>query len=227
MTINVAACLIVLLGAVMGTSSPLTVTQMLWINLIMDTFAAMALASLPPDHSVLKDKPRARDAFIITKDMGRRIFGVGLLFVAVLFGFIQYFMHCHVDALTEFSLRDYFASYFNFHHVGGNFTPKELSLLFTIFVFMQFWNIFNAKAYHTMDSAFKGLLSKDIRRGFGVTILIIAIGQVFIITFGGEMFSVVSLPFSDWVRIIIGTSLILWLGEIERWVHRMKKAKRN
>ena len=227
MTINVAACLIVLLGAVMGTSSPLTVTQMLWINLIMDTFAAMALASLPPDQSVLKDKPRSRDAFIITKDMGRRIFGVGLLFVAVLFGFIQYFMHCHVDSLAEFSLRDYLVSYFNFHHVGGNFTPKELSLLFTIFVFMQFWNIFNAKAYHTMDSAFKGLFDKDIRRGFGLTILIIALGQVLIITFGGEMFNVVSLPFGDWVRIVIGTSLILWLGETERWVHRMKKAKKN
>ena len=227
MTINVAACLIVLLGAVMGTDSPLTVTQMLWINLIMDTFAAMALASLPPDKSVLNDKPRSRTAFIITKDMGRRIFGVGLLFVAVLFGFIQYFMHFGVDSLSEFSLRDYFSSYFNFHHVGGNFTPKELSLLFTIFVFMQFWNIFNAKAYHTMDSAFKGLFDKDIMRGFGVTILIIAIGQILIITFGGEMFSVVPLPFDEWVRIIIGTSLILWLGEIERWVHRMKKAKKN
>ncbi|MBR6929981.1 MAG: calcium-translocating P-type ATPase, PMCA-type [Bacteroidales bacterium] len=222
MTINVAACLIVLLGAVMGTSSPLTVTQMLWINLIMDTFAAMALASLPPDHSVLNEKPRSRTAFIITKDMGIRIFGVGLLFVAVLFGFIQYFMHCHVDSLTEFCFRDYLVSYFNFHHEGGNFTPKELSLLFTIFVFMQFWNIFNAKAYHTMDSAFKGLLNKDIRRGFGLTILIIALGQIFIITFGGEMFSVVPLPFDEWVRIIIGTSLILWLGEIERAVHRIK-----
>lgn len=222
MTINVAACLIVLLGAVMGTSSPLTVTQMLWINLIMDTFAAMALASLPPNHSVLNEKPRSRTAFIITKDMGRRIFGVGLLFVAVLFGFIQYFMHCHVDSLTEFSFRDYLVSYFNFHHEGGNFTPKELSLLFTIFVFMQFWNIFNAKAYHTKDSAFKGLLNKDIRRGFGLTILIIALGQIFIITFGGEMFSVVPLPFDEWVRIIIGTSLILWLGEIERAVHRIK-----
>jgi Ca2+-transporting ATPase len=227
MTINVAACMIVLLGAVMGTSSPLTVTQMLWINLIMDTFAAMALASLPPDESVLNDKPRARDAFIITKDMARRIFGVGLLFVAVLFGFIQYFMHYGVDSMSEFRLLDYFSSYFNFHHVGGNFTPKELSLLFTIFVFMQFWNIFNAKAYHTMDSAFKGLFDKDIRRGFGVTILIIALGQVLIITFGGEMFSVVPLPLSDWVRIIIGTSLILWLGEIERWMHRVKKAKKN
>ena len=222
MTINVAACLIVLLGAVMGTDSPLTVTQMLWINLIMDTFAAMALASLPPDQSVLNEKPRSRDAFIITKDMGRRIFGAGLLFVAVLFGFIQYFMHCHVDSLAEFSLRDYLVSYFNFHHVGGNFTPKELSLLFTIFVFMQFWNIFNAKAYHTMDSAFKGLLDKDVWSGFGITVLIIALGQVLIITFGGEMFNVVPLPFSDWVRIVIGTSLILWLGETERWVHRVK-----
>ena len=187
----------------------------------------MALASLPPDHSVLSDKPRSRTDFIITKDMGRRIFGVGLVFVAVLFGFIQYFMHCHVDSLAEFSLRDYLVSYFNFHHVGGVFTPKELSLLFTIFVFMQFWNIFNAKAYHTMDSAFKGLLNKDIRRGFGITVLIIAIGQVLIISFAGEMFNVVPLPFGDWIRIVIGTSLILWLGEMERWVHRMKKAKKN
>lgn len=227
MTINVAACLIVLIGAMLGTESPLTVTQMLWINLIMDTFAAMALASLPPDHGVLKDKPRSPSTFIITKDMGRRIFGVGLLFVAVLFGFIQYFMHFGVDSLAEFSFRDYLTSYFNFHHVGGNFTPKELSLLFTIFVFMQFWNIFNAKAYHTTDSAFKGLFDKDIRRGFGFTILIIAIGQVLIITFGGKMFSVVPLPFDEWVRIIIGTSLILWLGEIERWVHRMKLAKKS
>ena len=225
MTINVAACLIVLLGAVMGTSSPLTVTQMLWINLIMDTFAAMALASLPPDQAVLKDKPRPRDAFIITKDMGRRIFGVGLLFVAVLFGFIQYFMHCGVDSMTEFSLRDYLVSYFNFHHVGGDFTPKELSLLFTIFVFMQFWNIFNAKAYHTIDSAFKGLFDKDTRSGFGLTVLIIALGQVLIITFGGEMFNVVPLPFGDWIRIVIGTSMILWLGEIERAVHRAKRRR--
>ena len=222
MTINVAACLIVLLGAVLGTESPLTVTQMLWINLIMDTFAAMALASLPPDHSVLKDKPRSRDAFIITKEMVFRIFGVGLLFVAVLFGFIQYFMHYGVDSMAEFSLRDYFSSYFNFHHVGGHFTPKELSLLFTIFVFMQFWNIFNAKAYHTGQSALKGLLDKDVRRGFGVTLLIIALGQVFIVTFGGEMFNVVPLPWMDWLIIIAGTSIILWIGELERLIIKRK-----
>ena len=222
MTINVAACLIVLLGAVMGTSSPLTVTQMLWINLIMDTFAAMALASLPPDLAVLKYKPRSRDAFIITKDMGRRIFGVGLVFVAVLFGFIQYFMHCGVESLAEFSFHDYFASYFKFNKLGGEFTPKELSLLFTIFVFMQFWNIFNAKAYHTQQSALMGLLDKDIRRGFGITLLIIFFGQILIVTFGGEMFNVVPLPLGDWLRIIIGTSVILWIGEIERLVMRRK-----
>lgn len=225
MTINVAACLIVLLGAVMGTSSPLTVTQMLWINLIMDTFAAMALASLPPDHSVLSDKPRSRTDFIITKDMNRRIFGVGLVFVAVLFGFIQYFMHCHVDSLAEFSFRDYLVNYFNFNHLGGEFTPKELSLLFTIFVFMQFWNIFNAKAYYTDQSALKGLFDKDVRRGFGLTLLIIALGQVLIVTFGGEMFSVVPLPLDEWLRILIGTSIILWAGELERLVKRKKVAK--
>ena len=223
MTINVAACLIVLLGAFMGIDSPLTVTQMLWINLIMDTFAAMALASLPPDNSVLKDKPRPREAFIITKDMTCRIFGVGLLFVAVLFGFIQYFMHYGVESLAEFSLHDYFASYFCFHHVGGHFTSKELSLLFTIFVFMQFWNIFNAKAYHSGQSALKGMFDKDVVRGFGGTLLIIALGQFFIVTFGGEMFNVVPLPIGDWLRIIGFTSLILWIGEIERVVSRTLK----
>ena len=227
MTINVAACLIVLLGAVMGVESPLTVTQMLWINLIMDTFAAMALASLPPDHSVLKDKPRARDAFIITKEMIARIFGVGLCFVAVLFGFIQYFMHYGVDSMAEFSFSDYCASYFCLHHVGGHFTPKELSLLFTIFVFMQFWNIFNAKAFHTGQSALKGLLDKDVLSGFGFTLLIIALGQMLIVSFGGEMFNVVPLPLSDWVRIVVGTSSILWLGELERLVAKLKNAKKN
>lgn len=224
MTINVAACLIVLIGAVMGTESPLTVTQMLWINLIMDTFAAMALASLPPDHGVLKDKPRSRTAFIITKGMTKRIFGLGLFFVAVLFGFFQYFMHSGVETLADFSLRDYFANYFNFHHVGG-FTPKELSMFFTIFVFMQFWNIFNAKAYRSTQSALRGFLDKNVWRGFGVTLFIIFLGQVLIVTFGGEMFNVVPLPFGDWVRIIVGTSVILWVGELVRWVRKMKTAK--
>ncbi len=226
MTINVAACLIVLIGAMLGTASPLTVTQMLWINLIMDTFAALALASLPPDHSVLRDKPRPRNAFIINKEMSRRIFGVGLFFVAVLFGFIQYFKHCHIDSLADFSFRDYFANYFNFSHVSGNFTPKELSLLFTIFVFMQFWNIFNAKAFHTDESALKGLFRKELRRGFVFTLLIIFLGQVLIVSFGGEMFNVVPLSFGEWLRIILSTSLVLWVGEIGRMAKKMKNAKK-
>ena len=131
-------------------------------------------------------------------------------------------MHCGVDSLSEFSFRDYFSNYFNFSKIGGEFTLKELSLLFTIFVFMQFWNIFNAKAYHTNQSALKGLLNKDVRHGFGITLLIIAVGQVLIVTFGGEMFSVVPLPFDEWLRIIAGTSVILWIGELERLVKRKK-----
>ena len=216
MTINVAACLIVLIGAMLGTASPLTVTQMLWINLIMDTFAAMALASLPPDHSVLKDKPRARDAFIITKEMKRRIFGVGLAFVAVLFGFIQYFKHCQVESLADFSFHDYFVNFFNFSHVKDKFSPKELTMLFTIFVFMQFWNIFNAKAYHTNGSALKGLTKRSMLKGFDLTLLIIFVGQVLIVSFGGEMFNIVPLSLGDWLRIILGTSVILWIGELQR-----------
>ena len=217
MTINVAACLIVLIGALLGTESPLTVTQMLWINLIMDTFAAMALASLPPDRDVLKDKPRSRTAFIITKGMVKRIFGVGLLFVVVLFGFFQYFIHCDVERMVDFSLHDYLIKFFNFHHEGV-LTPKELSMFFTIFVFLQFWNIFNAKAYHSHQSALRGFLNRDVRRGFGVTLLIIALGQVLIVTFGGEMFNVVPLEWSDWLIIIGGTSVILWIGELGRLI---------
>ena len=220
MTINVAACLIVLIGAMIGTTSPLTVTQMLWINLIMDTFAALALASLPPDAEVMKEKPRSRTAFIITKDMGARIIGVGLFFVVVLFGFIQYFGHCDVPSLTEFSIGDYFRNFFNFHHVRNGIDAYELSMLFTIFVFMQFWNIFNAKAYRTKHSALKGLLDKDILGGFVLTLLIIFVGQILIVNLGGEMFNVVPLRFVDWLCIILGTSFILWIGEIERWVKR-------
>ena len=219
MTINVAACLIVLLGAILGTESPLTVTQMLWVNLIMDTFAALALASLPPDPKVMHDKPRSRDAYIITKPMAWRILGVGLLFVAVLFGFIQYFKHVDLVSMADFSLKDYFVNYFNFTHVHQGMTPYELTLFFTIFVFMQFWNIFNAKAFMTGRSAFIGWFAK----GFLLTLLIIFAGQILIVSFGGEMFEVTPLSLGDWVRVILGTSVILWIGEIGRLISvRMK-----
>ena len=195
MTINVAACLIVLLGAVLGTESPLTVTQMLWVNLIMDTFAALALASLPPDRKVMLEKPRSREAYIISKPMAIRIFGVGLFFVAVLLALFLYFRQ------------------------DGVVTPKEHTLFFTVFVFMQFWNIFNAKAFMTGRSALNGLLTKNIAKGFGLTLAIIFVGQVLIVTFGGEMFEVVPLSIGEWLRIILGTSIILWVGEIGRLRH--------
>lgn len=216
MTINVAACLIVLLGALLGTESPLTVTQMLWVNLIMDTFAALALASLPPDLKVMQESPRSTSAYIISKPMVFRIFGVGLFFVAVLFGFIQYFKHVDLTSLADFSLRDYFTNYFNFGHVNEGMTPYELTLFFTIFVFMQFWNIFNAKAFMTGQSAFHGLFTKNIAKGFCVTLAIILVGQILIVTFGGEMFDVVPLSLGDWIRVILSTSVILWVGEMGR-----------
>ncbi|MBR4147303.1 MAG: calcium-translocating P-type ATPase, PMCA-type [Bacteroidales bacterium] len=216
MTINVAACLIVLLGSLMGTESPLTVTQMLWVNLIMDTFAALALASLPPDKKVMQERPRSRDSYIISKPMAWRIFGVGLFFVVVLFGFIQYFRHVDLASLADFSMKEYFVNYLNFSHVHQGITPYELTLFFTVFVFMQFWNIFNAKAFMTGRSAFSGLFTKNIAKGFCLTLAIILVGQILIVTFGGAMFEVVPLSLGDWVRIILGTSVILWVGELGR-----------
>ena len=221
MTINVAACLIVLIGSIMGTESPLTVTQMLWVNLIMDTLAALALASLPPDKNVMQEKPRNRKAYIINKPMRKRIVGVGLAFVVVLFGFLQYFKHVDLTSLSDFSLREYFSNYFNMNHVSNGISPYELTLFFTIFVFMQFWNIFNAKAFMTGETAFKGLFGKGAASGFILTLAIIFIGQILIVSFGGEMFEVVRLTMGDWIRIILGTSAILWTGEIGRLKFRV------
>lgn len=145
LTVNVAACLIVLAGAFMGTESPLTVTQMLWVNLIMDTFAAMALASLPPSETVMRDKPRDRRAFIINRAMRRDILGVGFAFFFILLGLLYVFEHSQVTALTDF-----------LHlHIGEReqLSAYELSLFFTIFVMLQFWNMFNARAFGTDRSA--------------------------------------------------------------------------
>lgn len=190
LTINVVASLIVLIGAFVGEQSPLTVTQMLWVNLIMDTFAAIALASLPPSRNVLKEKPRRRSDFIITKSMAYLIIGVGILFVAALMGLL-------------FWLR------------GGEQTLSQydLSVFFTTFVMLQFWNMFNVRAYMTGCSAFKSLFAS---RGFISMALVILVGQFLIVTFGGEMFSVVPISAIDWLKIIAGTSVVLWAGEIVR-----------
>lgn len=204
MTVNVAACLIVLAGAFMGLQSPLTVTQMLWVNLIMDTFAAMALASLPPSGNVMKDKPRSRSAFIINNAMWRRIIGIGGAFFIILFVILYYFEHTGLASLTEFGRLPM--------GVNTGLTPYELSLFFTIFVFLQFWNMFNARAFETGRSAFhfKGC------QGFVEIAAIILFGQILIVSFGGRFFNVVPLRIDDWIIIISFTSLVLWIGELFR-----------
>ena len=211
MTVNVAACLIVLAGAFMGTESPLTVTQMLWVNLIMDTFAAMALASLPPSESVMKDKPRDRRAFIIDKIMGWGIVATGVIFFALLLVLLYIFQHADITSLTDLT-------HLTLGTSGKHLTPYELSMFFTIFVMLQFWNMFNARAFKTGRSAFhfKGC------NGFGLIALVILIGQVFIVTVGGEMFNVTPIKPLDWAIIIVGTSVVLWIGELLRLFTRRR-----
>lgn len=204
MTVNVVACLIVLAGAFMGMESPLTVTQMLWVNLIMDTFAAMALASLPPNESVMKQKPRHRNAFIINRSMYSSIIGIGGIFFIFMFALLWFFNHHDVTSLaTAFStpyLEDSILSEY------------EQSMFFTIFVFLQFWNMFNARAFETGRSAFH---FKDCS-GFIIIALIIVLGQILIVSFGGEFLNVTPLHLNDWLICIGGTSIVLWIGEILR-----------
>ncbi len=204
MTVNVVASLIVLCGAFMGLQSPLTVTQMLWVNLIMDTFAAVALASLPPSQSVMHDKPRSRKDFIITRSMWQFILGTGLLFFAGMFVLLYYFQHTDITSLLQVG-KSTMGAY-------KGLTGYELSLFFTIFVFLQFWNMFNARAFATGRSAlhFRGC------SGFVLIVFMIFIGQIAIVTIGGDFFNVEPLKLTDWLIIIAGTSPVLWIGELIR-----------
>ena len=189
LTINVAACLIVLLGSLLGTESPLTITQMLWVNLIMDTFAAGALASLPPSWSVMQDSPRKNSDFIISARMGKTILITAVLFVIILLGLFITLNH------------------------DGILHDHELSLFFTTFVLLQFWNMFNAKAFMTGKSAFANM--KESKSFLWVAALIL-IGQYLIVTFGGDMFNAVPLSWSEWSIIFCSTSIVLWIGELIR-----------
>ena len=218
MTINVAACLIVLLGAFLGTESPLTVTQMLWVNLIMDTFAALALASLPPDERVMRDKPRHLNDNIVTRAMGKGIIGTGIAFVLLLFGLLQYFKHVDVTSIAQFDLGLFLSNFFNFSPVHEGLTRYELTLFFSIFVFLQFWNMFNAKAFGNVQSAFSRL---NTCKGFLWVTLIILAGQILIVSVGGALFSVTPLQLMDWVYIFAATSIVLWIGEIYRLIRRL------
>lgn len=215
LTVNVTACLIVLIGAFMGTESPLTVTQMLWINLIMDTFAAMALASLPPSESVMHDRPRDRHAFILTHPMYGEIVGVGGLFFVLLFFFLLVFKHTDVDSLSDMLSVNYLQIFAGLGTLTfwteGHLTAYELTLLFTIFVMTHFFYLFNARAFETGRSALhfggcKGLLT---------IVVIIFAGQVLMVETPilQDFFNVVSLSLKDWVAIIIGSSLVLWVRE--------------
>lgn len=208
LTVNVCACLIVLAGAFMGMESPLTVTQMLWVNLIMDTFAAMALASLPPSEDVMRDKPRPRKAFIITQAMWRNIAGVGLLFFLIMFVALSFLQHVSVPAGCESILSLFRSGIGGFHEL----TAYELSLFFTFFVFLQFWNMFNARAFGTGRSALhlKGC------NGFLTIAMVILVGQFIIVTCGYGFFNVVPLRWNDWLLLIGSTSLVLWTGEFFR-----------
>ena len=193
MTVNVVACLIVLTGAFMGTEVPLTVTQMLWVNLIMDTFAAMALASLPPSEAVMREKPRDRHSFIISREMTWRIVGVGITFFVVLLYILYTYEH-------------------------NGWSLYEQSLFFTIFVMLQFWNMFNARAFATGESALKVRGCK----GFLFIAQLVFFGQLLIVTFGGRMFNVTPLRWTHWLLIIGATSVVLWIGEVWRWLKKRR-----
>ena len=195
LTINFVALLIVLLGSIVGTELPLTVTQMLWVNLIMDTFAALALASIPPSESVMNDKPRRSTDFIISKAMQHNIFGVGTLFLVVLMAMIYYFTNA-----------------------DGGMTVQRLTIFFTFFVMLQFWNLFNARVFGTTDSAFKGLT-----KSYGMELIVLAIlgGQFLIVQFGGAVFRTEPLDWQTWLIIIGSSSLVLWIGELIRLVKRL------
>lgn len=197
LTINFVALLIVLIGSVIGTELPLTVTQMLWVNLIMDTFAALALASIPPSESVMREKPRKKTDFIITPAMRNNILGVGTIFLAALMGMILYF-----------------------DKMDGGMNVQHLTVFFTFFVMLQFWNLFNARVFGTNDSAFKG-----ITKSYGLEFVVIAIlvGQFLIVQFGGKVFRTEPLDLITWLKIIGVSSLVLWIGELIRWIQRIKQ----
>ena len=208
LTVNVAACFIVLIGAFMGTESPLTVTQMLWVNLIMDTFGAMALSSLPPTERVMKDKPRDRNAFILNRSMIYNIMGVGGFFFLLLLGFLYIFQHSDITQMSDLltlSLGE-----------KNIVTPYEQTLLFSIFVWTHFWYMFNARGYMSGGS---GLNLKGCD-GFWIIVGAIILGQVFIVEVFFDFFNVVPMKLKDWGIIVGLSSLVMWIREV--W-HLLRK----
>lgn len=201
LVVNVAALLLVLGGSVIGTEMPLTVTQILWVNLIMDTFAALALASLPPSHEVMKEKPRKASDFIINKSIGFGILFCGIVFFLVMFALLVY---CE-------------------RRGKGGVDVHELTMFFTTFVMIQFWNLFNAKALMSHHTAFRHFLKN---KGMILVLVLVLVGQWIIVTFGGEMFRTTPLSLHEWLLIIGSTSVVLWVGELWRAFKRMIAKRR-
>ena len=201
LVVNVAALLLVLGGSVIGTEMPLTVTQILWVNLIMDTFAALALASLPPSHEVMKDKPRKASDFIINKS-----FGFGILFCGIVFFLVMFALLVYCERRGK-----------------GGVDVHELTMFFTTFVMIQFWNLFNAKALMSHHTAFRHFL-KD--KGMILVLVLVLVGQWIIVTFGGEMFRTTPLSLHEWLLIVGSTSVVLWVGELWRGFKRMIAKRR-
>ena len=202
LTVNVAACFIVLVGAFMGTESPLTVTQMLWVNLIMDTFGAMALASLPPSQTVMKDKPRDRKAFILTKPMMKDILGVGGFFFLLLVVFLYIFQHTEITQMTDLL-------HCKLGEANG-LSPYEQTLLFSIFVWTHLWYMFNTRSFETRKSFFQLKMSKE----FFTIVAIIFIGQIVIVEVLYDFFNCTPMKLIDWVIIVVLSSLVLWVREL-------------
>lgn len=203
LTINVVALIIVMIGSILGAESPITVTQMLWVNLIMDTFAAGALASLPPDEKVMKQKPRNTNDFIIVPQMRRLILGTSFLFIIVLSALLYYY-----------------SSYAGGIAANTAEGIKNLTMFFTFFVMLQFWNMFNAKTFGSNNSAFKGLGKSE---GFVLVSFAILIGQFIVVTLGGAVFRTTPLSVYEWITIIAASSVVLWTGEIIRFFKRIRK----
>lgn len=202
LTVNVAACFIVLVGAFMGTESPLTVTQMLWVNLIMDTFGAMALASLPPSQSVMKDKPRDRKAFILTKPMMKDILGVGGFFFLLLVVFLYIFQHTEITQMTDLL-------HCQIGEANG-LSSYEQTLLFSIFVWTHLWYMFNTRSFETGKSFFQLKMSKE----FFSIVAIIFIGQIVIVEVLYDFFNCTPMKLVDWIIIVVLSSLVLWIREL-------------
>ena len=229
MTINVSACLIVLFGAFIGLDSPLNVTQMLWVNLIMDTFAALALSSLPPDPRVMHDAPRSPRASIIDRRMALQILGVGLVFFAVLFGLWQLLWHSTIHSVSDLTapgtLGTLVTGLFDLSKRTNHLTPYELGFYFTFFVLLQFWNLLNARYFRTGRTLLQDLgdclrhpshWRRHFSSGFFFIMGLILGGQILIVSCFGQLFGVAPLSLSDWGWLLLCTCPVLLIGEVLR-----------